>query len=154
MPQPPYIAVVIEGGLIQTVITEHWPSQLPPPRIVVVDYDKEGSDDELTQFSIGDEIMEALCHIEVPSSFESFDKPSLSPRAVLTALGEPENEPPAESPLSIAQAVRKSIIDMDQQLMRQELPPTGDDYNQLYVLASNGLIDVLKALGDSSDFGE
>ena len=69
MPQPPYIAVVIEGGLIQTVITEHWPSQLPQPRIVVVDYDKEGSDDELTQFSIGDEIMEALCHIEVPSSF-------------------------------------------------------------------------------------
>ncbi|HCE6397608.1 hypothetical protein OGV25_21095 [Pseudomonas sp. P1B16] len=154
MSQPPYIAVVIEGGLIQTVITEHWPNQLPPPRIVVVDYDKEGSDDELTQFSIGDEIMEALCHIEVPSSFEAFDKPSLSPRVVLTALGEPEYEPVAESPLSIAQAVRQSIIDLDQQLMQQEQPPTGDDYKQLYVLASNGLIDVLKALGDSSVFCE
>ncbi|WP_313024531.1 hypothetical protein [Pseudomonas lopnurensis] len=65
MSLPPYIAVVIDGGVIQTVITEHWPSQLPQPRIVVVDYDKDGArDDELTEFSIGDEILEALCHIE------------------------------------------------------------------------------------------
>nr|WP_260678976.1 hypothetical protein [Pseudomonas mendocina] len=31
MPQPPYIAIVIEGGLIQTVITEHWPCQRKRP---------------------------------------------------------------------------------------------------------------------------
>ncbi|MGU1062138.1 hypothetical protein ACSEPQ_04590 [Pseudomonas aeruginosa] len=155
MPQPPYIAVVIEGGLIQTVITEHWPSQLPPPRIVVVDYDKEGAlDAELTEFSIGDEILEALCHIEVPTPFEAFDKPALSPHAVLTALGEAEDESPVQSPLYIARSLRQSIIDLDQQLMQQEQPPTGDDYNQLYVLANCGLIEVLKALGDPSDFAD
>lgn len=154
MPHAPYIAVVVEGGIIQTVITEHWPSDLPRPRIVVVDYDKDGArDDELTEFSIGDEILEALCHIEVPTPFETFDKPALSPRAVLAALGESQVEPAGESPLSIARSVRRSIVELDQQLMQQEQAPTGDDYNQLYVLTNGGLIDVLKALGDPTDFG-
>ncbi|MGK8436742.1 hypothetical protein ACRS3X_05200 [Ectopseudomonas hydrolytica] len=152
---PPYIAIVIEGGVIQDVITEHWPSQLPRPRIVVVDYDKDGArDDELIEFSIGDEILEALCHVEVPTPFEAFDKPTLSPLAVLTALGETNDKSPAESPLSIARSVHQSIVDLDQQRMQQEQPPTGDDYNQLYVLANCGLIEVLKALGDPTDFGK
>ncbi len=155
MPQPPYIAVVLEGGLIQTVITEHWPGQLPQPRVVVVDYDKEGAlDEDLTEFSIGNEILEALCHLEVPTPFEAFDKPALSPLAVLTALGETDDEPPTKSPLSIARSVRQSIVDLDQRLTQQELPPTGDDYNQLYVLANCGLIEVLKAMGDPTDFGD
>lgn len=155
MSLPPYIAVVIDGGVIQTVITEHWPSQLPQPRIVVVDYDKDGArDDELTEFSIGDEILEALCHIEVPTPLEAFDKPALSPHAVAAALGEADEASTAESPLSVARSVRQSIVELDQQLMQQEQPPTGDDYNHLYVLANCGLIDVLKALGDPTDFGE
>ena len=155
MPQPPYIAIVIEGGLIQTIITEHWPNQLPLPRIVVVDYDKEGAlDEELTEFSLGNEILEALCHVEVPTPFEAFDRPALSPLAVLTALGETDDESPTQSPLSIARSVRQSIVDLDQRLTQQEQPPTGDDYNQLYVLANCGLIEVLKALGDPTDFGD
>ncbi|MGP3790498.1 hypothetical protein [Pseudomonas sp. B392_1p] len=155
MPQAPYIAVVVEGGVIQTVITEHWPSDLPRPRIVVVDYDKDGAGkNELTEFCIGDEILEALCHVEVPTPFEAFDKPALSPRAVLTALGEAQEDPAGQSPLSIARSVRQSVIELDQQLMQQEQAPTGDDYNQLYVLANSGLINVLKALGAPTDFGE
>lgn len=155
MPQAPCIAVVVEGGLIQTVITEGWPNDLPRPRIVVVDYDKDGAlDDELTEFSIGDEILEALCHVEVPTPFETFDKPALSPRAVLTALGEDQEELIAEVPLSIARSVRQSIVELDQQITQREQAPTGDDYNQLYVLANCGLINVLKALGDPTDFGE
>lgn len=155
MPQAPCIAVVVEGGLIQTVITEDWPSALPRPQIVVVDYDKEGAlDDELTEFAIGDEILEALCHIEAPTPFEDFDTPALSPRAVLTALGEAGDQSAAESPLSIARSVRQSIVELDQQLMQHELAPTGGDYNALYQLANGGLIEVLKALGDPTDFGE
>ena len=83
----PCIAVVIENGVVQTILIEGWPDQFPLPRIVVVDFDKEGADEsELTEFVIGNEIVEALCHVEVPSVYESFDKPALSPRTVLVAL--------------------------------------------------------------------
>ena len=83
----PCIAVVIEGGVVQTILIEGWPDQFRLPRIVVVDYDKEGADEsELTAFAIGNEIVEALCHVEVPSVYESFDKPALSPCMVLAAL--------------------------------------------------------------------
>ncbi|WP_313024528.1 hypothetical protein [Pseudomonas lopnurensis] len=80
--------------------------------------------------------------------------PALSPHAVAAALGEADEASTAESPLSVARSVRQSIVELDQQLMQQEQPPTGDDYNHLYVLANCGLIDVLKALGDPTDFGE
>ena len=81
------IAIVIEGGLVQTTLIERWPDQLPLPRIVVVDYDKDGADEtELTEFAIGNEVVEALCHVEVPSVYESFDQPALSPCTVLAAL--------------------------------------------------------------------
>lgn len=83
----PCIAVVIEGGIVQTILIESWPDQFPLPRFVVVDYDKEGADErELTEFVIGNEIVEALCHVEVPSTYESFDRPAVSPCAVLAAL--------------------------------------------------------------------
>ena len=83
----PCIAVVIEGGVVQTILIEGWPDQFRLPRIVVVDYDKEGADEsELTAFAIGNEIVEALCHVEVPSVYESFDTPALSPCMVLAAL--------------------------------------------------------------------
>lgn len=91
MSQVPCIAVVIEGGLVQTTLIEDWPGDRPPPHIVIVDYDKDGAaDEELTEFVIGNEVVAALCHVEVPSAYESFDRPALSPRAVLAALEEAE----------------------------------------------------------------
>lgn len=39
-------------------------------------------------------------------------------------------------------------------LDRLEQAPTGDDYNALYQLANGGLIDLLKTLGDPTDFGD
>jgi len=59
-----------------------------------------------------------------------------------------------ESPLETAQSVRQSILDLDAQINASEQAPTGDDYNHLYVLANCGLIDVLKAMGDTTDFGD
>jgi len=95
MSKIPCIAVVIEGGLVQTTLIERWPDQLPLPRIVVVDYDKDGADEtEFTEFAIGNEVVEALCHVEVPGVYESFDKPALSPCAVLAAL---EDTGPSDS---------------------------------------------------------
>jgi hypothetical protein len=33
MSQSPYIAVVLEGGLVQTIILEAWPPAVPLPRL-------------------------------------------------------------------------------------------------------------------------
>ena len=48
------------------------------------------------------------------------------------------------------QAARRIVADLND----AEQAPTGDDYNQLYVLANCGLIEVQKALGDTTDFGD
>ncbi len=83
----PCIAVVIEGGVVQTLLIERWPDQFPLPRVVVVDYDKEGVDEsELTAFAVGNDIEEALCHVKVPTVYESSDRTVLSPCTVLVAL--------------------------------------------------------------------
>ncbi|MDR3220766.1 MAG: hypothetical protein LBU46_01980 [Candidatus Accumulibacter sp.] len=89
MSQTSYLAVVLEGGQVQSVILQEWPARIPQPRVVVVDYDIECADEEdLTHFSIGAVPMIALCHSEIPDVYETF-KRALSPKAVLEALGEP-----------------------------------------------------------------
>jgi len=77
------MAIVLEGGLVQDVILQDWPSHIPLPRIVVVDYDTDSA--EITRFPFGDEIAEAVCHIEIPVIYESRDK-ALSPNTVLAIL--------------------------------------------------------------------
>lgn len=155
MPRNPSLAVVLEGGLVQSIIVQDWPAHLPMPLIAVVDYDTEGAtDDEITHFSIGDQPEEAICRGEVPVLFEPVND-MLSPRVVLTALGESMDDKAAEPPpLAIAQSVRQSILDLDAQINANEQAPTGEDYNHLYVLANCGLIDVLKALSDTTNFGD
>lgn len=97
MSRIPYLAVVLEGGLVQSVIVQDWSSPLPPPRIVVVDYDIDSADeDELTHFSIGADPDVALCHSEVPERYE--DCPAApSPRAIWTALAGPDEAGGAEA---------------------------------------------------------
>lgn len=155
MSTPSSMAVVLDGGLVQAVIVQDWPSIVPLPRLVVVDHDIEGADDdELTQFRIADTATEAVCHVEPISVYESFDK-ALSPKTVLTALGEPADQEIVDpAPLIQARKVRQEILEMDANLLRLELPPTGDDYNRLHLLAVRGLNSVLKALGDAVDFGD
>ena len=52
--EPPTIAVILEGGLVQYIICDH-PGNLPPLKVVVLDYDSEGVDeDELLEVSQGD----------------------------------------------------------------------------------------------------
>ena len=154
MSRIPSIAIVLEGGLVQTVIVQDWSGAIPHPRIVIVDYDTEGADDdEITQFSIGSEQTEAVCRIETPEVYESL-KDALSPKAVLTALGATDDGEKPSPALVLAREVRQSILDLDARLDRLEQVPTGDDYNALYQLANGGLIDLLKALGDPTDFGD
>lgn len=154
MTRPASMAVVLEGGLVQALLVQDWPAHVPLPRIAVVDYDTEGADDdEVTHFLIGEKPEEAVCRSDVPEVYESLTD-ALSPRAVLTALGEPMEDEGGDSPLAITRSVRHSILDLDARINLSEQPPTGDDYNELYVLANCGLIDVLKALGDPTDFGE
>lgn len=147
----PSFAVVLEGGLVQAIVAQDWPTHLPLPAFAVVDYDAEGAaDDEITR--VGDAGAEAVCRSEVPSVFEAIPG-ALSPRAVLAALGEPVADKTPE-PLALARSVRQGILDLDARLMAAEQAPAGDDYNELYVLANCGLIDVLKLLGDPTDFGD
>ncbi|HHX1076922.1 TPA: hypothetical protein ACU6G1_000451 [Pseudomonas aeruginosa] len=153
MPRNPSFAVVLEGGLVQAILVQDWPAHLSLPPFVVVDYDTEGADDdEITRFPIGDSEAEAVCRGESPTVHEALAD-SLSPRAVLAALDEPVVDD-GPDPLAIARSVRQDILDLDAMLNTAEQPPSGEDYNHLYVLANCGLIDVLKALGDTTDFGE
>ena len=144
MSRNPAMAVVIEGGLVQTIIIQAWPAEIPLPRIVIVDYDIEGtSDDEITRFSIGSDPAEAFCRGEVPQVYEALAD-ALSPKVVLAALGDVLDGDVRDSPLAIARTLRERIVELDAQLSR----PTGDDYRRLYELTRRGLIDLLTALGD------
>ncbi len=154
MTRIPSLAVVIEGGMFQTIIVQDWPGQVPLPRIAVVDYDTDDANEQdLIRFSIGDEQVEAVGHSPVPDVYEDLTE-ALSPRSFLAALGEPVDDEQAEAAMAVARSVRDSIVALDQELNRKEQSPTGDDYNHLYVLANCGLIDVLKAMGDTTDFGD
>ncbi len=154
MPPPPSIAVVLEGGLVQAFIVQDWPAQLALPRVAIVDHDTEGADrDELTRFSIGNDAVEAFCRGEDPLVYAG-QADVLSPCVVLAAIGEPIDGEPPRPPLEVARSVRQSILELDGQLDQLEQAPTGDDYNHLYQLANGGLIDVLKAMGDPTDFGD
>ncbi len=45
-PKPvPTIAVVMEGGLVQSIVSDS-PEKLPPMNVIVIDYDTDGSDEE------------------------------------------------------------------------------------------------------------
>jgi hypothetical protein len=92
MSQIPSLAVVVQDGQVRSVIAQDWPGQtlLPiPPRVVVVDYDTDGTlAEELTRFFIGAVPMHALCRKVVLDVYED-GQTVLSPRAVLAALDEP-----------------------------------------------------------------
>ena len=153
MSRNPSFAVVLEGGLVQAIVVQDWPDHLPLPPFAVVDYDTEGAaDDEIVCFDIGNSEAEALCRSNTPTVFESLPD-ALSPRVVLAALGEPVLDD-TPKPLAIARRVRQNVLDLDARINTSEQAPTGDDYNQLYVLANCGLIEVQKALGDTTDFGD
>ncbi|MGO3130339.1 MAG: hypothetical protein ACTIJQ_01010 [Alcaligenes sp.] len=154
MSRNPSFAVVLKGGRVQATIVQDWPRHMPLPQFVIVDYDTEdAAADEVTHFAIGPSMEEAICRGEAPTAYESLPN-ALSPRVVLAALGESVRDNDAESPLAMAESVRQSILELDGHINASEQAPTGDDYNTLYVLANCGLIDILKALGDTTDFGE
>lgn len=150
MSQTPMLAIVQEGGLIQWLIVEAWPVQLPLPRILIVDYDIEGADDgDITNFSIGDLPVKAMCRTARPVVAEAYEN-FLSPRAVLAAMRQPVDTEPTASPLSLARELRNRVRALDDELNRNQQPPTGDDYNRLLAMVNGWLIDILDALGEPS----
>jgi hypothetical protein len=109
MSQTPFIAVVLEGGQVRSTIAQDWPDSVPLPRVVIVDYDIDGADeDDLTHFSIGNSPAIALCHSEVPIRYENF-RTALSPRAILAALGETVDAGPPEP--RVKTPVEQSLTD-------------------------------------------
>jgi hypothetical protein len=43
--EPPTVAVILEGGLVQCIVS-NYPGNLPPMNVMVLDYDTEGADEE------------------------------------------------------------------------------------------------------------
>ncbi|OGA61259.1 MAG: hypothetical protein A2710_07260 [Burkholderiales bacterium RIFCSPHIGHO2_01_FULL_64_960] len=150
MPRIPSIAVVLEGGLVQAFIVEDWPAQLALPHVAVVDHDIEGaSADELTRFTIGNDTVEAFCRGEAPVVYLS-DSDVLSPRTVLTAISEPADDDDERSPLELVHELRKTMAEADELMIRNDQSPTGQDYNDLYQLVHDSLIELLHAMGETA----
>ncbi len=148
MSQTPMLAIVLERGLIQWLISESWPVQLPLPRIVIVDYDIEGAgDDEITTFKIGNLPVRAKCRMAMPIATESYVD-FLTPGAVLAAMGQRVDRKQAVSPLALARELRRRFQALDSELDRLGQPPTGDHYNRLHAIVNGWLLDILDALGD------
>ncbi|MCW5706922.1 hypothetical protein [Shinella sp.] len=151
MSQAPLLAILLEGGRVQCLITEAWPVQLPLPRIVIIDFDTEGaSDDGLTTFSIGDMPVKARCRTGTPIVSEAYEG-FLSPSAVLAAMGRPVASDRAVSPIMLASQMQRRIQALDAELNRNERPPTGDDYDRLHAIVNGWLIDITLALGERPD---
>lgn len=146
MSQTPLLAIVLEGGLVQWLIAEAWPVQLPLPCIVIVDYDTEGAgENEITTFAIGDLPVKALCRAATPVVSESYEN-FLSPKAVLTAMGRPVDSSQATSPLALTRALQSRIRALDDELVQKDQPP-GGDYDRLLAIVNGWLIEILDALG-------
>jgi len=147
MSRTPSIAVVLDGGLVQACIVEDWPAHFLPPLVAVVDYDTEGADaEELTQFTIGNKVVEAFCRGETPVVYAGEDD-VLSPNVVLAAIGEPVDDEDERSPLELVHELRKSMVETDELMIRNDQAPTGQDYNDLHQLVHESLIELLRAMG-------
>jgi len=151
MSQAPLLAIVLEGGRVQWLITEAWPVQLPLPHVVIVDYAVEGaSDDDLTTFLIGDLPVKAKCRTATPIVSEAYED-FLSPGAVLAAMGRPVDSEQGVSPITLAREMQRRIQALDGELNLTERAPTGDDYNRLHAIVNGWLIDIVQALGERSE---
>lgn len=136
MSRTPSFAVVLEGGLIQSVVVQDWPVHLPLPPFALVDYDTESADDdEIVRFNIGSTTAEALCRSDTTTVFESLPD-ALSPRVVLAALDAPVLEVMPE-PMAQARRVRQSVLDLDVRLNANKQAPSGSEYNEPYVLINS-----------------
>lgn len=64
----PNVAVVMEGGLVQCVVSDA-PERLPDMRLMVIDYDTDGADEsELVEVPLADgSTSEALAHVDCVS---------------------------------------------------------------------------------------
>jgi hypothetical protein len=87
MSRTPSIAVVLDDGIVQSIVLQDWPDGIPLPRIAVLDYYIKSADDDedLLHFSIGDEPVSALGYSATPEVYE-VGQPILSPQEALAAI--------------------------------------------------------------------
>lgn len=149
----PAIGLLVHDDDVEAVVLEGWPEGVPPPRFVVFDFaGPDVSDKYVLHVSSGTPNAGLVSHELLPVSYQiGSDHPS--PNEILSLLDERKHAGDT-TPLQIARALRQSILNLDGKLNRLERAPTGDEYNHLYALASDGLIQLLKALGDPTDFGD
>lgn len=146
------IGLLVIDDDIEAVILEGRPSDAPKPRMVVFDYAGNDVPSESILHvtsgapNAGQTGREVFGVVYLPDS--RYPSPG-ELRSVLDA----RRRAAESSPLQIARRMRQRVRELDDRLNRQELAPTGEDYNRLYQLAHGGLIDLLKALGDPADFG-
>lgn len=67
MDLPMQIAVVLEGGMVQSTHVANLPEGQDPPDILVIDYDTEGaSEEDITTFEIDGDDHQAICSTHIP----------------------------------------------------------------------------------------
>lgn len=153
MPPIPAIGLLVHDDDVEAVVLEGWPEGVPPPRFVVFDFAGPDVPDKcVLHVSSGAPNAGLVGHELFPVTYQTGgDHPS--PNEILSLLDERKHAGDT-TPLQIARALRQSILNLDGKLNRLEQAPTGDEYNHLYALANGGLIQLLKALGDPTDFGD
>lgn len=153
MPQIPAIGLLVNDDNVDAIVLEGWPDDVPQPRFVVFDFaGPDVPDKYVMHVSSGAPNAGLIGHELFPVSYQTGGHHP-SPNEILSLLDE-RKQAGATTPLQIAHEIRQRILSLDGELNRTEQAPTGDDYNRLYELASGGLLDVLKALGDATDLGD
>lgn len=142
MSPTPCIGLLVIDDEIVAAILEGWPSGVLKPRLVA--FDHAGNDVLVNTGLKGREVF--------PVEYEPGGSHP-SPSEILAVL-DARSQVKDSFPLRVARRVRQSILELDERLNRLEQAPTGDDYNRLYVVANGGLIDLLKVLGNPTDFGD
>jgi len=67
-----------------------------------------------------------------------------------TAISEPADDDDERSPLELVHELRKTMAEADELMIRNDQSPTGQDYNDLYQLVHDSLIELLHAMGETA----
>jgi ferredoxin len=122
------IAIVIEGGGVQSIVIQGHPKEMKPPHFVVVDYDiKDANPDELIRFALGGDTAEACCSHRIPDVFEEFPSgKALNPTEVRLAI---DNQQFRQDACTQVRDLIAAIKRTDRE--SKDMPLHGTDYENL-----------------------
>lgn len=141
------IAIVIEGGSVQSIVLQGYPKEFSPPHFVVVDYDtKDASSENLIRFAIDGKTVEAICGHRIPEVYEEFTSgKALSPNDIRSAIDREQfQQQTAMQVRGLIAAVQQVDRDLGRMYSRTH------DYENLRRIVLNKAEDWLALLTDRS----